>query len=161
MKSVQLATLAGLALLASAGAGQAGPCADQITDLRKTMASTDAGSGPTMKGTEPGATGSTAAGANVSATPTQVPKAGETPKTEATPAMNAVTQNQATSPQDVRSQIQGQPTSSQVASGAAGGSDRMKQVEAALDRARMADEKGDASGCNSALGDARRVLGSQ
>jgi hypothetical protein len=162
MKSAHLVTLAGLSLLASVSAAQAGPCTDQITELRKTLASTDAGAGPTMKGTpaEPSATGATApAGADVAATPSQTPKAGELPGTEATAAMSTATQGRATSPQDVRAQTQGQPTSSQVAAGAPAGSDRVMQAQAALERATMADEKGDATACNSAVGDARRILG--
>jgi hypothetical protein len=35
----------------------------------------------------------------------------------------------------------------------------MMQAQAALERAAMADEKGDATACNSAVGDARRILG--
>ncbi|MEZ0168501.1 hypothetical protein [Microvirga sp. TS319] len=97
----------------------------------------------------------------VPATPRQVPPAGEAPKTNATTAMNAATQDKAASPQDVRSQIQGQPTSSQIASGATPAPDRAKQVEAALGRARSADQSGNATDCTNAINEAKGLLGTK
>ncbi|WP_154660872.1 hypothetical protein [Microvirga lotononidis] len=90
----------------------------------------------------------------------QVPKAGELPKTEATPAMNAVTQGRATSPADTRAQTQGQPTSAQVAQGAgnASGSDNVRQAMAALDRARTFDRDGKETDCMSAVQEADRLF---
>src|SRR5215218_5532523 len=163
----------------------AGPCADQIAEIQKTMSSMDAGSGPTM-GARPGqnptttssttataghagAPASAAAGAatipNVSGNPAQTPRAGEAPKTDATVAMNTASQGRATSAQDVRSQQHGQSTSAQIAQGSAqpaGGSqpqaDKMMQANAALDRARAADQKGDNAGCTQALGEAKQLV---
>ena len=145
----------------------AGPCTEQISDLQKVLASSDAGSGPTLRtgSTQPSTTSSTqpqagAMGAAPSAMPRQVPAAGETPQTEATAAMNRMTQDKATSPQDVRAQTQGQPTASQTgAGGAAAPQDRVLQIQTALDRARTADQAGDASGCSNAVNQAKSLLG--
>jgi hypothetical protein len=93
-KSVILGTCAALAL--SIAAAQAGPCSSEIEGLSKTMASKDAGAGPTS-----GASGSAS-----SATPS----AGQHPPTT---AMSQATQGSATSPQDVRQQTAGQPTAAQ------------------------------------------------
>lgn len=168
MKTGLLISTASLALLLTSFEGWAGPCTDQINTLRKIVDSSDAGSGPTMRtgSTTGAAAGSTqpqagSSEAAVSATPRQVPPAGVAPDTNATTAMNTVTQDRATSPQDVRSQTQGQATSSQVASGAMPGSDHAKRVEAALVRAQSADESGDASGCTSAVNEAKGLLGVQ
>ena len=82
--------------------------------------------------------------------------------------MNTASQGRATSAQDVRSQQQGQPTSAQIAQGSAqpaGGSqpqaDKMMQANAALDRARAADQKGDNAGCTQALGEAKQLVGNR
>jgi hypothetical protein len=146
----------------------AGPCTGEIGALQKILTSSDAGSGPTMRtgsttGHPTGSTQSQSGGteAAVSATPRQVPPAGEAPKTNVTTTMNTATQDKAASPQDVRAQIQGQPTSSQVASGAMPASDKAKQVEAALGRARTADQSGDASGCTSAVNEVKNLLGTE
>jgi hypothetical protein len=159
---------ASLALILTSSEGRAGPCTDQISALRKIVDSSDAGSGPTMRtgsttGTTSGSTQPQAGGSDaaVSATPRQVPRAGETPDTNATTAMNTVTQDRATSSQDVRSQIQGQATSSQVASGATPGPDQARRIETALTRARSADESGDANGCTSAVNEVKGLLGVQ
>jgi hypothetical protein len=115
-----------------------------------------------------GTAGSSATVPNVSANPAQTQRAGEAPKTDATVAMNTASQGRATSAQDVRSQQQGQPTSSQIAQGSAqpaSGSqpqaDKMMQVNAALDRARTADQQGDNEGCTRALGEAKQLVGTR
>ena len=102
------------------------------------------------------------------ATSRKTPRAGEAPKTDATVAMNTASQGRATSAQDVRSQQQGQPTSAQIAQGSAqpaGGTqpqaDKMMQANAALDRARAADQKGDNAGCTQALGEAKQLVGNR
>lgn len=189
---VMLASAAFFAL--QVGPTMAGPCSDQIADLRKTLSTTDAGSGPTL-GANPSnnqnaavtgrgatATGSTQGGTsaasgqgsgaasagsatvpNVSADPAQARKAGEAPKTDATVAMNTATQGSAASPQDVRSQLQGQPTASQAAQssiqggGTAPQGDRVGQINAALERARVADEQGKSQDCMSAVEEAKRL----
>ena len=153
-----------------AGPSFAGPCTDQIAQLEKTLSSSDAGSGPTMKtgsvqnqGASGAASpGSPGAGPAVSATPSEAPRAGEVPKTGATVAMNTLTENRATSPQDVRAQTQGNLTASQVASGGSGPAqpDRLAKVNEALERAQSADRQGDAGGCANAIGEAKRLMGS-
>jgi hypothetical protein len=165
----------------------AGPCTEQIAELQKTMSSMDAGSGPTMRAgsaqnptttssTTPAAAGQSAAGAagssatvpNVSADPSRTLRAGEAPKTDATVAMNTASQGVATSAQDVRSQQQGQPTSSQIAQGSAqpaGGTqpqeDKMMQASTALDWARAADQRGDNTACTQALAEAKQLVGNR
>lgn len=173
----------------------AGPCTDQIADVQKTMSSMDAGSGPTMgvspqnpgpsstASATPGTSAASPAGAgqstgsapgssatipNVSANPAQTQRAGEAPKSDATVAMNTASQNRATSVQDVRSQQQGQPTSSQIAQGSAqlsGGtqpqSDKVMQLTAALDRARATDQQGNAGACTQAINEAKQLVGTR
>ena len=154
----------------------------QIAELQKTMSSMDAGSGTdhgSPSGQNPRATSTTrllaarararrGPGPSDRATRRKTPRAGEAPKTDATVAMNTASQGRATSAQDVRSQQQGQPTSAQIAQGSAqpaGGSqpqaDKMMQANAALDRARAADQKGDNAGCTQALGEAKQLVGNR
>ena len=78
--------------------------------------------------------------------------------------MNTATQGSASSPQDVRSQLQGQPTAAQAAQstsqggGAAPQGDRAGQINAALERARVADEQGKGDDCTTAVNEARRLM---
>lgn len=168
MRMGLLISTAGLMLSFTPIESWAGPCTEQISAMQKVLDSSDAGSGPTMRtgSTNAMTTGSTqpqqgGTEAAVPATPRQVAPAGEAPKTNATTAMNSATQDKAASPQDVRSQIQGQPTSSQIASGATPAPDRAKQVEAALGRARSADQSGDATGCMNAVNEVKGLLGTK
>jgi hypothetical protein len=144
---------------ASVGTAWAGPCTGRIDDISKQMASRDAGSGPTT----PGGSQTAQEGTVSSTGAIQVPKAGETPETAATPAMNTVTQGRATSPSDARAQTQGQPTSAQVAQGAgsASGTDNMRQAMAALDRARTFDRDSKEADCMSAVQEAARLFGAK
>ena len=93
-KSFILGSCALIAL--SITAAQAGPCTGEIESLTKTMASKDAGSGPTS-----GTSGVAASGTS---------GAGQHPPTT---AMSQATHGGAASPQDVRGQIAGQPTAAQ------------------------------------------------
>lgn len=172
MKTGLMIASTSLILLVTSQAGLAGPCSDQISEFQKIIASSDAGSGPTMRtgsttgsiGSGQSSTGVSSGGPAISATPSQVPQAGAAPGTEATAAMNQVTQDRATSPADVRAQIQGQPTASQSAAGAgrpSSGGERIKLVEAALDRARSADQRGDAAACMTALQEAKGMMPSR
>lgn len=161
--------------LTGVGTAVAGPCTARIDEVSKQLASRDAGSGPVNPGATQGggggAVGSTgaissqsgAAGSSGSpATPREVPVAGQTPKTEATPAMNAATQGRATSPADVRAQTQGQPTSAQVAQGeGSSGPDAMRQSMTALERARTLDREGKEADCMSAVQEAGRLSGNR
>ncbi len=160
-----------IALAASAGAAAAGPCTGRIDAVSKQLASRDAGSGPTGSGgsqtAQGGAVsstgtiqgqGSATAASGPTASPRQVPKAGEAAETQATPAMNTAAQGRATSPSDARAQTQGQPTSAQIAQGEkASGPDTMRQAMAALDRARAFDREGKEADCMSAIEEADRL----
>ncbi len=164
------------------GSAQAGPCSAQIDSLGKTLASSDAGSGPTS-------------GAGSAATPTS-PAGQHAP----TAAMSQQTQGAATSPEDVRRQTAGQPPAAQQSttgattehpptaamsqatqsqSAPAGGqpptaamSDAVRgqnpppaastnkvEASAALDRARAFDRQGKEADCMNAIGEARRLSG--
>jgi hypothetical protein len=160
-----------VSLAASAGAAAAGPCTGRIDMVAKQLASRDAGSGPTSAGAsqmggDAASTGtiqgqgSATSSSGATATPRQVPKAGEAAETQATPAMNAATQGRAASPSDARAQTQGQPTSAQIAQGAsASGPDRMRQAMAALDRARALDREGKEADCMNAIQEADQLSG--
>ena len=166
------------------GPSLAGPCAEQIAQMEKTVAGgmnmpssgavQGAGHGPG------GMAAQTSTEPPVAATPSQVPKAGQAPDTGATAAMNKATENIATSPQDVRAQQQGQPTTSQTAQAAAGqggastqagtspgatgdqvNKDRANQALAALNRAKELDRQGKDTDCTNAVMEARRIYGQQ
>lgn len=116
------------------------------------------GAAPSSDAPTSGATGSGTMG------PGATPRAGEVPGTGATAAMNELTGDRATSPGDVRRQLQGQPSTGELASRAEPGQDastppdRQKMADEALNRARVADAAGDQAGCVQAIQDARRVL---
>jgi hypothetical protein len=132
--------LAGTATLAlNFGAASAGPCTTEIDNLTKMLAAKDAGSGPTS-----GASDSTKS-------------AGTTPAPQHPPTaiMGERTEDKATSPGDVRRQMQGQPTAAQQGqqgtTGMAEGSNYMSETSAALDRARALDQQGKEAECMEAL----------
>ncbi|MDQ4060442.1 MAG: hypothetical protein M3145_04965 [Pseudomonadota bacterium] len=173
------------------GPSLAGPCAEQIAQMEKTvvggmnMASSNAVQG---SGQAPGGSAAQASATPpVSATPSQTPKAGQAPDTGATVAMNKVTENIATSPQDVRAQQQGQPMTAQTAQAASGqgsaspqgsapqqqagtspgatgdqvNKDRVNQALAVLNRAKELDSQGKDTDCTNAVMEARRIYGQQ
>jgi hypothetical protein len=168
------------------GAANAGPCTTEIENLSKTLASKDAGQGPT-----PGATGTASTSA----------PAGQHPPTA---TMSQQTQGVATSPQDVRQQNAGQPPAAQQGTtGTApatgehpptavldkevkaqtpptsaghpptaamsqamppqappqGSVANTVDASAALERARGFDRQGKEAECMSAVGEARRLFG--
>jgi hypothetical protein len=175
------------ALVLGVAAANAGPCTTEIESLSKTLASRDAGQGPT-----PGAAATTGTNA----------PAGQHPPTA---TMSQQTQGVATSPQDVRQQNAGQPPAAQqgATTGAAGtGGEHpptaamdtqvqgqtppstgghpptaaMSQAmppqaaphgsvantvdaSAALERARTLDRQGKEADCMSAVAEARRLFG--
>ncbi|MFK8252294.1 hypothetical protein [Ancylobacter terrae] len=143
-------SLIALSLTLLCGPALAGPCTERIAAMEKTLATSDAGSGPTAA-TSGDVTGS------VPATPREVPKAGEAPGTGGTSSMNAAVGNRATSPGDVRAQTQGAPTAAQAGDNAAAGN-AARDLGNALDTARQADARGDAAACGKALDDASRLL---
>src|SRR5262245_4631136 len=106
--------------LFSLGAGPAisGPCTAEIDGLTKTLASKDAGSGPT------------AGGAAIKESP-----AGLTTQHPPTSIMKQQTEGRATSPEDVRRQTTGQPTAAQQGTSATASADSPMKASSALDRA--------------------------
>ena len=100
----EIAILAGIAMLAlGAGSAGAGPCAGEIDALTKTISAKDAGSGPTGD-----TTGSTSS-------------AGTTGQHPPSSIMKQQTEGKAASPEDVRRQTAGQPTTTQQGTSGAGG----------------------------------------
>jgi hypothetical protein len=134
-----------LASIAMFGLGMpsaiSGPCSTEIEGLAKTLASKDAGSGPT-----------TGAGQ------TQAP-VGSSRQHPPTAVMTQETQGKATSAEDVRRQTQGQPTTAeQGAAGTAFGTDRMDQIHAALQRARSLDGQGKEADCMETVRNAKELI---
>lgn len=126
---------------ATATTALAGPCTERISALEKQLSAMDAGSGPTR-----------AAPAPTTQPDAGVPKAGETPGTGGTPAMNETLGNRAASPADVRAQTAGSGTAAQ------GQASTADQLSAAMSRAKQADGAGDSASCSKALDDAERLM---
>ena len=137
----EIAILAGIAMLAlGAGSAGAGPCAGEIDALTKTISAKDAGSGPTGD-----VTGSTS---SAGTTTSQHPPSS---------IMKQQTEGKAASPEDVRRQTAGQPTTTQQGtSGAGGKSEAVIQAGNALDRARTLDRAGKEAECMAAVQEAKQ-----
>lgn len=123
-----------------AGLALAGPCTGEVEALTKTMAATDAGSGPTSGGMASAQPGAGAA---------QHPPA-EIMKREA--------QGKATSPEDVRRQTEGQPTAAEAGKDARPSGANKAEASAALERARGLDRSGRESECIEAVRQAKALL---
>lgn len=134
------AIILGAALSVISATAYAGPCTERISALEKSLASKDAGSGPTA------AAGSTGTPPNPDTS-----KAGETSGTGGTAGMNAAVGDKATSPADVRAQTSGGTTAAQ------GGASSAMQLGDAMNRARAADKSGDVAACNRALDEAQNL----
>jgi hypothetical protein len=119
----------------------AGPCATEIEAVTKSLAATDAGSGPTSA---PGTTGMQAPSSSGQHPPTEV--------------MRRETEGKATSDQDVRRQTQGQPTAAEQGRRGAV-NDRMAEVDNALQHARAFDSQGKESECMDSVRKAKELLG--
>ncbi|MDF2998253.1 MAG: hypothetical protein K0R27_3890 [Xanthobacteraceae bacterium] len=133
------------------GQAYAGPCTERITEIEKTMSTSDAGSGPT----KPMASGQSG---EVAATPREAPKAGETPETGGTVTMNTAVGDKAASPGDVRAQTQGAPTAAQTAQTGRTGATNAREISEALRTAKDADARGDAQACGRALDEVAKFL---
>jgi hypothetical protein len=138
--------IAGLSagLLFAAGSATAGICTGEIESMEKTLATTDAGMGPTGTGTD-ATTGA--------ATTEQHPP---------TDTMSQAAEGKATSPGDVLQQNQGAPTDSDAAeagqmSTAAG----IDDATDSLQRAKELDQKGDEAACMAEIAKAKGALGMQ
>ena len=142
---------AGLLLAASSAA--AGPCTGEIENFEKTLASTDAGMGPTGTGIDP-ATGIETATPEVTGDATE-----EHPPTE---AMNQAAEGKATSPEDVLQQNQGAPTDSEAAeAGQTSTAAGIDDASGSLQRAKELDQKGDEVACMAEIAKAKGALGMQ
>ena len=141
--NTKIVILANITLFAFAGPATAGPCTGEIDTLTKTLASKDAGSGPTA-----GVTGSTPSAASPS---------GQHPPTS---IMRQQTEGKATSPEDVRRQTAGQPTAAQQGTSGTR-ADSPMQASSALDRARALDQQGKEAECMEAIREAKQLTGNR
>jgi hypothetical protein len=140
----RIVMLASIVLLSSAAsAAQAGPCTAEIDAVAKMLATTDAGSGPTMGRAAPRAQ-----------TPTTQP--GQHPPAA---VMGQETEGKATSPEDVRRQNQGKPTAGQQTEHRTGTADRMADADNALQHARAFDREGKEAECMDSVRHAKELLG--
>ncbi len=143
----------------------AGPCSDQIAELSRL---TSGGGAPATTGAvsgsgtiaNPGAatvSGSGAAGA-AATKPGEASDAGtgkqSADQRSGTREMSAVAGQIATSPEDVRRQQEGRPTTAQAADQAR---ERLPMAKAKLEQARLLDEQGNA-GCMGLVNEARAAM---
>lgn len=138
--------LAGIATLAfGLGAAAAGPCTTEIEALSKTLATRDAGFGPTS-----GASGGASGGARTAATPSEHPP---------TAVLGQEMKGKAASPEDVRRQTQGQPTAAEQGETgrAAAESGGMTDASTALERARALDQQGKEAECMASVREAKQL----
>lgn len=141
-----------LAMGWAAAPAVAGPCTEEIAEVRKTLSQTpDLGAATTgaLSGSAPGSVPETAPPAGAKAD--QEKTAGDAGMTQ----MNQASGQVATSAQDVRQQQKGQPTAAQ--GGDTASSDKMTMAKNELDRAVMLDQQGSAD-CTGALGEVRRMM---
>jgi hypothetical protein len=149
MKTQLFFIAASAGLLLAIESASAGPCAQQINEVEKMLASKDAGMGPVAPGTE-----ATPPKAEI-----EVPKAGEAPKTEATPAMSEALKGRAASPEDVLRQNQGQPTASEAAqAGQVAPTPQLSEAMNSLQRAREFDKAGNEAECMAAIQQAKAQI---
>ena len=139
--------LASIALFAvGMNSAMSGPCTVEIEDLTKTLAAKDAGSGPTS-----------GASAATGGTPSAASPAQQHPPTA---IMGQEAQAKATSPEDVRRQTAGQPTTTQEATTGAGAAPgNMLEASNALSRARAFDQQGKEAECMEAAREAKSHVG--
>jgi hypothetical protein len=155
MRQAHAAAALGALLFVGLGVpgAHAGPCAQQISQLEKTMSSKDAGSGPVSTGNASPA--ASIGGQTGHAAPPHEVGTSAGAKTGPTQAMNQATSQTATSAQDVRRQQQNQPTAAQSTS-AASGEDRTAKMQAAMERARRLDGENSAD-CKGAVSEAQKL----
>lgn len=136
------ALIGACAVLALGATGvAAGPCTTEITNLEKTAAMKDAGSGPTS--------GSVATSSGAAR-----------PQHEATGSVNKAVGDRAASPADVRRQTQGEPTAAGQAQGKeTSGGAMSPDATASLSKARMLDNQGKEAECMEAVKAARTQMG--
>ena len=158
-----------LGLAVAAGQASAGPCSAKIAELEKQMSNPTGKESGTMAGNAPGAvkgnapapqTGTPngaaqpAGDAGMQGKAVGTTMSGNAPNAMAKPIDPA--NGRATSPQDVRLQTAGQPTTGQGGNAAMLDA-HLSQAKAALDKAKGLDAKNDAS-CSSAVDEARQLM---
>ena len=119
-----------------------GPCTMEIDGLAKTLSAKDAGSGPTS-----GASGTAHTPGSTS---------GQHPPGA---IMTQETQGKATSPEDVRRQTAGQPTTTQQGTTGAPAPSLAADASGALARARALDQQGKEAECMDAVREAKQLAG--
>ena len=134
------------------GVAYAGPCSDQIAELSRM---TGGGANPATTGatSSPGASASGQAGGTgpAATAPAQTGTGKQTVEQHsATREMSAVAGQIATSPEDVRRQQEGRPTTAQA-------SDQLPVARAKLEQARLLDEQGKGD-CMALVNEARAAL---
>jgi hypothetical protein len=134
---------AGAAVLAlGVGSASSGTCTGEIDNVAKMLAAKDAGSGPT---------------AGAASGPAQLSET-RTPQHPPSAVLEQETQGKATSPEDVRRQTEGRPTTTQQgATGPAAGVGSAMEANSALDRARALDRQGREAECMAAVGEVKRL----
>jgi hypothetical protein len=142
MKSIVFIAGLSAGLLFAAGSAAAGPCTAQIEELEKTLASTDAGMGPT--GTD------------------AITGTGTIEQHPPTDTMSQAAEGKATSPEDVLQQNQGEPTDSDAAeAGQTSTAAGIDDASGSLQRAKELDQKGDETACMAEIARAKGALGLQ
>lgn len=140
-----IAIAACLASTLCAGTALAGACTEEIEQLTKTMAAKDAGSGPTS-----GSAGS----------PSSQPRQTQAQHPPAA-IVGQQTEGKAASPEDVRRQTEGRPTTTQQATGNSSVDSRNQaDASASLAKAKEHDAAGREAECMEAVRHAKTMSGS-
>lgn len=174
-KTIVLSASAVSLAIAAASTAMAGPCTEQISELSRKM-SGNSSLGPvttgTLTGSGPGSAPSPSPQPGAPA-PTGTSADNRVGGTAGTKEANAAVGNLvATSPQDVRRQQEGLPTAAAAAAagssksvettpgqgGSASSNDRMSEAKMELEKARLLDQKGDAS-CSGSVDRVRQLAG--
>lgn len=164
MKSVLL--LGSCAFLAlQIGTAVAGPCTAEIESLSKTLASSDAGAGPTAGATaNPGQHPPTAAMSQADPSTTASTSAAKSnqPQQPPTATMNTAATNLDTSGTTSKPREEHPPTAAmnQATQGAAGSASGKTSASAALEQARTFDKAGQEAQCMDAIRQAKKLAGS-
>jgi hypothetical protein len=146
--AVLLGTCALLPLLSGAAGAQ--QCMTEIDNVARTLASRDAGAGPTTGMAQQPTPGGTAA---------QTGEPPGQPQHPPTGRMGHATPGGAASPQDVQGQTRGEPTATQKAEGARRPeAEKLRLAQAALQRAREFDRSGQQPECMRAITEAKQFL---
>jgi hypothetical protein len=160
LKSMSLASF--LTLATAAAPAIAGPCSDQIMQISRTLSQHGSVSGSpttgTLNGAGPDSAKSSAAQPNTQAQADGTSSKGKLNGDSGGKEMSAASSNVATSPEDVRRQQAGVPTTADNPS-AKTPDQRVAQAQMQLDRAKALDAKGDTA-CRDAAQKASQLANS-